>query len=822
MTYFDLEREAKRYYPAIALDNLLPRTVRAWSIKILSVLALLTFAGSIPGFVPGLTQRIAEFIPQITVFVQLAQGGLFLCLTFLMPVFALHAFHNSFYFRGYGKTLSEKASDDSTRLTYEVAVFCYGANTADMTRSFIGFSYGNMILLRSGLEPAEIAKLAQETVPFPAERLVLEPSEERGVIHTFDIALALFRQDARFSDFLFKHGIQEKNFSDAAHWMLRDIARYKKHLRWWSRDTLGRIEGIGKDWAYGTAFRLRQYADEITSHDLPQFSSFPKYIQEDIERLEASLSRNRQANSIIVGEDGGSKRQVLQGFCSLVQEGKVFPSLEHKKVYVFNPERLISAAREKTKFEFEFIKLLDESATAGNVIMVIEDLPGFIESASRIGSNAVSLLSPYLDSPVIQFICFSSPTPFHQAIEPDETLITKFEVMILKEGEALDIIQTLQDEASSVESQYGIMISQPTLSVIAESADRYVTEGVMPDKAIDLLHELAAKFGQQGKKYLVRADVLEFVKAKTGIPTGTVSSAEQDKLVRLEEYLHQRVIGQDEAVKAIANAMRRARAGVTNPNRPIGSFLFMGPTGVGKTETTKALAQTFFGDDNRILRLDMSEYKAEDALPKLIGSFGSNTPGVLTSMLREKPYGVLLLDEFEKTTKDVMDLFLQVLDEGMFSDMRGKKVNARNMIIIATSNAGSDLIWDYVKRGENLAEKKNEVIETIVKEGIFKPELLNRFDGVILFEPIDSARLREIAKLMLERFRGRIRTRGIDLEITEDLVNFLMQFGSDPKFGARPMNRAIQDTVEQKIADKIIQGAIKPGEKIVLTAEDLV
>ena len=478
--------------------------------------------------------------------------------------------------------------------------------------------------------------------------------------------------------------------------------------------------------------------------------------------------------------------------------------------------------REKKKFEFEFIKLLDESATAGNVIMVIEDLPGFIESASRIGSNAVSLLSPYLDSPVIQFICFSSPTPFHQAIEPDETLITKFEVMILKEGEALDIIQTLQDEASSVESQYGIMISQPTLSVIAESADRYVTEGVMPDKAIDLLHELAAKFGQQGKKYLVRADVLEFVKAKTGIPTGTVSSAEQDKLVRLEEYLHQRVIGQDEAVKAIANAMRRARAGVTNPNRPIGSFLFMGPTGVGKTETTKALAQTFFGDDNRILRLDMSEYKAEDALPKLIGSVGANTPRGLTSMLREKPYGVLLLDEFEKTTKDVMDLFLQVLDEGMFSDMRGKKVNARNMIIIATSNAGSDLIWDYVKRGENLAEKKNEVIETIVKEGIFKPELLNRFDGVILFEPIDSARLREIAKLMLERFRGRIRTRGIDLEITEDLVNFLMQFGSDPKFGARPMNRAIQDTVEQKIADKIIQGAIKPGEKIVLTAEDLV
>jgi len=343
----------------------------------------------------------------------------------------------------------------------------------------------------------------------------------------------------------------------------------------------------------------------------------------------------------------------------------------------------------------------------------------------------------------------------------------------------------------------------------------------MPNKAIDLLYELAGRAEKTQKRQLTRADVLEFVKAKTGIPTGTVSEDEKDKLINLEKILHERVIGQDEAVSAVANAMRRSRAGVSNPNRPIGSFLFMGPTGVGKTETTKALAQAFFGDDNRITRLDMSEYKAADAMPKLIGSFGANTPGVLSSMLREKPYGVLLLDEFEKASKEVVDLFLQVLDEGVFSDMRGKKVNARNMIIIATSNAGSDIIYDSVQRGEKLSEKKSEIVDTIVKQGIFRPELLNRFDAVVLFQPIDNARLRDIAKLMLEKFRLRIQTRGIDLEVTDDLIDYLMKFGSDPKFGARPMNRAIQDVVEQKIADKIIKGVIKPGEKIRLTSDDL-
>ena len=653
------------------------------------------------------------------------------------------------------------------------------------------------------------------------EQLAFTPSNADGKMRLFDIAMAVFTLDAEFKDFLFKQGIQEKGFRDAAAWVSRDVLSYKKHMRWWSRDALGRIEGIAKDWSYGTAFRLRRYANDLTRLELPSLSSKPKYVQENVERIEAILSKAREANVLLVGEDGGSKKDVLYGFASIVKEGQVFPQLEHKKVYVFDSNRIISGTAEKTKFESEFIQLLDESVNAGNVIMVFEDFPAFLQSALQLGSNAVGLLSPYLNSSAIQFICLSSPTPFHQLIESDGMLTAKFDTILLKEGESLDVLQTLQDEASVIERRQGLTIPQPTLGLIIESADRYVTEGIMPDKAIDLLYEIAGQSSQQGKKEITRADVLDFVRTKTGIPTGTVGVDEQQKLINLEQVLHQRVVGQDEAVSAIANAMRRSRAGVANPSRPMGSFLFMGPTGVGKTETTKALASTFFNDENKILRLDMSEYTSPDSLSKLIGSFQTNTAGVLSSMLREHPYGVLLLDEFEKTTKEVMDLFLQILDEGMFSDMRGKKVNARNLIIIATSNAGSDLIWQYMQQGAKLNEKKDEIVDAVVKQGIFRPELLNRFDGVILFHPIGDAHLRDIARMMLEKFRSRIRARGIDLDITDDLITYLMKFGNDPKFGARPMNRAIQDIVEQKIADKIIKGDIKLGEKVQLIAADL-
>jgi ATP-dependent Clp protease ATP-binding subunit ClpA len=308
---------------------------------------------------------------------------------------------------------------------------------------------------------------------------------------------------------------------------------------------------------------------------------------------------------------------------------------------------------------------------------------------------------------------------------------------------------------------------------------------------------------------------------KTGVPTGEIAVAEKDKLLNLEKILHQRIIGQDEAVSAIASSLRRARSGIESKNRPLGSFLFLGPTGVGKTETTKALAEVFFGNENKIMRLDMSEYSGSDALSRLIGSFEGGKTGVLTSLLRENQYGVLLLDEFEKASRETHDLFLQILDEGIFSDMLGKKVNARNLIIIATSNAGSDVIWNFVKQQKDLAENKQAIIEAIIHNNVFRPELLNRFDGVILFHPLDEKMLKQVTTLMLERLAKRLQEKSLKLKITDELVNYLVKVGSDPAFGARPINRAIQDQVEEVIAKKLISGDILPGSEVILSEADL-
>jgi ATP-dependent Clp protease ATP-binding subunit ClpC len=821
MTYFEIKKASRSYYPVIALERVFPRKVRSGVLMFFGIFGLVAGFISLPLILVDF--KGFNFLEEYLVYSELAASIFFVALGVYMSVMALHAYVNSYYFRGFESTQREKEDKDTLKVSFETAVLSYFADERDMTLSFATMAYGRILLMRAGISPEAIGEFIQtRQTPLPSEKLVIEISSSDNKIRLPDIAKALYKADEEFAKFLFAKKVQERDFLSAAKWVSDDVIRSKKRSRYWGRDALGRITGLGKDWAYGGTYKLKRYATEMNLLYIPSIESRPLFIRNEVEKLEKAMIRAREANALLIGEDGGSKTDIILGLVNRIQEGSAYPQLEHKKVFELDTNRLVSETGSKARFESEFMDVLIESLKAGNIILYIPDLANFIQSVQTIGANVPSLIDQFLASKEIQFIAASSPGGFHKVVEPVTSIITKFEILNVKEVAEADSLESLEAEAERVEAQYGMVFSVPVLKTISESAERFITEGIMPDKAIDLLYDVASAMNRTGRKYLTVDDVQEIIKEKVGIPTGAVTSKEQGVLSNLEKFLHERVIGQNEAVNAIASAMKRARAGLTNPKRPMGSFLFLGPSGVGKTETTKALAETFFGSEDRILRLDMSEYKGPESLAKLIGSFEANTPGILSNMLKEKPYGVLLLDEFEKSSREVMDLFLQILDEGFFSDMYGQKVNARNLIIIATSNAGSDYIWDIVKKGEDLASKKDMVIDAIVKEGIYRPELLNRFDGVILFHPIDTAALKQIAALMLSKLKKRLASKGFELIINDALIDYLMKFGSDPKFGARPMNRAIQDKVEQAIADRIIRGDIKAGDKIEFQATDLV
>lgn len=353
---------------------------------------------------------------------------------------------------------------------------------------------------------------------------------------------------------------------------------------------------------------------------------------------------------------------------------------------------------------------------------------------------------------------------------------------------------------------------------IAENADRYLTTGVMPERAIDLIHEVAQSAQKKGVIIIKSEFVDSYVSEKTGMPVGPITEAEQDKLLNLEAILHERVIGQDKAVGAIARTMRRARVDIARADKPIGSFLFLGGTGVGKTETAKALAHTFFGSETNMIRFDMSEYSGEHTLGYLIGD--QNGTGALTDKLQEHPYSLVLLDEFEKAAESIHDLFLQILDEGYFTSTDGRKVNARNTIIVATSNAGSDLIRKTASIRLELPNLDSDVINHIIETRIFKPELLNRFDSTIIFEPLEKDELTNVAKLMVGELTKRVMDQGYHLVITPALLASLVEKGYDPKSGGRGINRVLQDVLEAKIAQKIIRGEVRVGGYLNLDVTD--
>lgn len=759
--------------------------------------------------------KYKDFINQYNI-VSRAVGLILLNLgIFLYSQLVSFDYSSTYYFEKIAKNKYNK----NDLYTFSAGRILYAGRKKDILHGLLDSRIGRFLFLRLDISEKDTNAF------YKSEKINREegvPKPENEVLTIQDIVKYLYSSKPNFVKFLNDRGITDKELLGAIDWIIYQIEITEYYSKWWRPEALARIKSIAEDWSFGQTFVLDKYSRNIMGDsEVASEAMFFANREAEISQIENALSKSTGSNAILVGEPGQEKIQVIWNLCRNIKNKKAVSALQNRKPVMLMSNLIVAACKDKSTLENQITKIFNEVIKAGNIILIIDNFTELLKHTESLGSDFASLIDPFLSSSSIQVVALVNTADFHKYFETNKALINNFETILVRPLNSKEIIQIIYSAALDSEKKNKIFFTYQAIQELANSANYYFSGGLSSDKAMDLLNEIAP-WSQKGKYELIgKNEVLEYIEQKTNIPTsGKISTKEKEKLQNLENLISKRVIGQKEAVTAVSNSLRRARTGVRNPNKPIGSFLFLGPTGVGKTETAKALAYVFFGSEDNMMRLDMSEYQTNDAMDKLIGSFTSGKPGILSNMIREKQYGVILLDEFEKTNKDVLNLFLQILDEGFFSDMTGQKINARNIMFIATSNAAADTIFDMVNAGKNPKDATEEIISEIVGKGLFKPELINRFDSTIIFRPLENTDLQQIAKIMLTKVSDRMTEKGLKLEISNELIDYVVKNGSNKAFGARPMNRFIQDSIEGAVANLILKGEAVPGKVISFSIDE--
>jgi len=786
------------FYPVLILESIFSEYYRRLFIKISGSLLIILIA--VAGFFSF--SNLIYWAPKVW-------GVFFLGLAFYLAARMLEFYFNASY---YFDNVALNRYQPGDFFTFTVGRVLLNVKDGDILRGFLLSPVGRQIIRRCGISDQATRDYLAKRPRGTYYKLPLSPDQ---VLKLRDLVKWLVTNDQDFSRWLAGFGINEAELIGAVGWVVYEIEYREYRKRWWSESNLSKLPGLAKDWGFGTTYYLDKYSWDLL-YGLDYSSELHEYStrSEEVFQVENILSKQKEANVFIVADTTSERMDIVWHLVRRIKYGETNAALEHKRPVLFNTAVFMAHFKDKASVESELLKILKESQAAGNIILVFDNFAGLFQGFAGLGSDFISLVYPFLVSNAIQIIGLAGTEDFHHLLESNASLMATFDRIFLRPLPDESIIRSLEQTVWAIEKEHKLFFTYPALLAIVKSANNYFVVSDSGDKAVDLLTEIIP--WAEGRSYHVigEDEVAELVRGKIGVPIGKIQPAERESLLNLEQNLHQRVIGQEEAVNQVSNALRRARAGIRNEARPIGSFLFLGPTGVGKTETSKALAEVMFGNEDKMIRLDMSEYQTTEAVAKLIGSSATGQSGILADLVREHPYGVLLLDEFEKTPPAVHDLFLQIFDEGYFSDKSGKKVNLRNLIIIATSNAAADLIWQMVRSGQAPQEKVDELIDYIVQRAILKPELLNRFDAVVVFHPLRADELNKIASLMLSKLAKRLNSQGIDLLIKDKLAETVARLGSNEVFGARPMQRFIQDKIEQPIANAIISGIVASGNTV--------
>jgi len=721
-----------------------------------------------------------------------------------------------------------------------------------MLNSLLDTGLGQFVFSRLDLPPEKIKNLQISSAEKDRFKTGLagfmqKAKIQNGQINPKDFLEFLSKEFTPFIQLLAERKIKKSEVITVCHWYLREEKMTAKPFALSKFETLLKIPPLGKTLIYAYTPNLDRYC-----LDLSQPAAHSHHLvgrKRETGQIEQILSRSGGNNVLLVGDPGVGRHTIIEAFAKRVHEGETDPALSHKRVMEFGIRRLLSETKSLNEAKGLLEETMTEAAYAGNVILVIENFDQYVS----LGPGREDLTNIFAKAVLtgVQVIGVTTYTDFAKYLYPNQELLKHFEKVEASPPTNQEALVILQDTVGLYEQRNRVFVTFRALKEVIDKVDKYIVHIPFPEKAIDLLDE-ACVYASQNQKIIITPEIINrVISEKTKIPLGKISQDEAEKLKNLEELIHQRVIDQEEAVVAIAKAMRRARVGITRSDRPIGSFLFMGPTGVGKTETAKALAEGYFGDPERMIRFDMSEYQGEDALDRVIGSLSGNEPGLFAKKIRENPFSLLLLDEIEKSNRNILNLYLTMIDEGYFTDAFGKKVDCRSLIIIGTSNAGTELIRQRISQEQlhtgatpqtefllrsvrmdssdggttekqktvssldmDVTDLEKEVIDYVQKQGIFSPEFINRFDAVVIYKPLTREHLVKIARLMLKKLNKRLKAKDISVKVTDNLVARVVELGYDPAFGARPMNRVIQDKIEDQIAQKILRGELKKGQEI--------
>jgi ATP-dependent Clp protease ATP-binding subunit ClpC len=602
---------------------------------------------------------------------------------------------------------------------------------------------------------------------------------------------------------------------------------------------------------------------------------------DEIEQAIEILSRRQKNNPALVGEPGVGKTAIVEGIAQRIVNDEVPETLAGRRVVQVDLAGMIAGTKYRGEFEERLKAVIDEvTAASDELILFIDELHTVVGAGAAEGAmDAGNMLKPALARGELHVIGATTLDEYRKNVEKDPALERRFQPVLVREPTVDETIEILHGLKDRYEAFHRVRISDEAIVAAADLSDRYIRDRFLPDKAIDLIDQASARVrlrartkdedtrsleedlkrlarerdqataiddydragevaermeerkeeldsrrkGRQRAAEVTAEDIAEVVSRATGIPVSQLTTEERERLLALEEELHGRIVGQDEAVSAVAEAVRRSRAGLGDPNRPTGSFLFLGPTGVGKTELARALAEALFGDEDLMVRFDMSEFQERHTVSRLVGAppgyVGYEEAGQLTEQVRRRPYSVLLFDEIEKAHPDVFNILLQILDDGRLTDAQGRTVDFKHTVVIMTSNLGSERIRAYSGTDDDSFERLKEELMEVLQQS-FRPEFINRIDDIIVFRALTESQLLDITRLLLDRLARRLHAQRVEVEFTDAAVAFLAHEGFDPDFGARPLRRAIQRLVENELSRMVLSGAVEPGDKVVVDVED--